>query len=46
VLLDGLHLSDPAFEEWLRDERLRLVDGGAPLGRDHAPERLALRQHV
>ena len=40
VLLDGLHLSDPAFEEWLRDERLRLVDGGAPLGRDHAPERL------
>ena len=23
VLLDGLHLTDPAFEEWLRDERLR-----------------------
>ena len=23
VLLDGLHLTDPAFEDWLRDERLR-----------------------
>ena len=22
--LDGLHISDPAFDEWLRDERLRL----------------------
>lgn len=28
VLLEGLHLSDPAFEEWLRDERQRL-DAGA-----------------
>lgn len=26
VLLDGLHVADPAFEEWLRDERLRLED--------------------
>ena len=26
VLLDGLHISDPAFEEWLRDERLRHED--------------------
>ena len=24
VLLEGLHLNDPAFDEWLRDERLRL----------------------
>jgi adenylate cyclase len=23
-LLEGLHINDPAFEEWLRDERLRL----------------------
>jgi len=30
VLLDGLHLSDPAFEEWLRDERLRHEDVAAP----------------
>ena len=29
VLLDGLHLSDPAFEEWLRDERLRHEDAAA-----------------
>lgn len=40
VLLDGLHLSDPAFEEWLRDERLRLEDGAGDLGQDHASERL------
>ena len=26
LLLDGLHLTDPAFEEWLRDERLRRED--------------------
>jgi adenylate cyclase len=26
VLLDGLHLNDPAFDDWLRDERLRLED--------------------
>jgi len=25
-LLEGLHINDPAFEEWLRDERLRLED--------------------
>jgi TolB-like protein len=30
VLLDGLHLTDPAFEEWLRDERLRHEDVAAP----------------
>lgn len=30
VLLDGLHLTDPAFEEWLRDERLRSEDTAAP----------------
>ena len=23
MLLEGLHISDPAFEEWLRDERMR-----------------------
>ncbi|MEE8153048.1 MAG: tetratricopeptide repeat protein [candidate division NC10 bacterium] len=38
VLLDGLHLADPAFEDWLRDERLRLEDGGSTLGQDHAPD--------
>ena len=26
-LLDGLHLRDPAFEDWLRDERLRCAQG-------------------
>jgi TolB-like protein/Flp pilus assembly protein TadD len=26
VLLAGLHISDPAFDEWLRDERLRHED--------------------
>jgi len=25
-LLEGLHISDPAFEEWLRDERIRAED--------------------
>jgi adenylate cyclase len=29
-LLDGLHLTDPAFEEWLRDERLRHEDAMVP----------------
>ncbi len=29
-LLVGFHLHDPAFEEWLRDERLRLEDTAAP----------------
>jgi TolB-like protein/Tfp pilus assembly protein PilF len=27
-LLAGLHIHDPAFEEWLRDERLRREDDG------------------
>ena len=40
VLLEGLHLNDPAFEEWLRDERLRLQDGGGATSQDHAPDRL------
>ncbi len=35
-LLAGFHLHDPAFEEWLRDERLRLEDtvpsGDQPTG--------------
>jgi adenylate cyclase len=26
LLLDGLHLNDPAFDEWVRDERLRLEE--------------------
>ena len=30
-LLAGFHLQDPAFEEWLRDERLRLEDTPAPV---------------
>ncbi|MDH3476588.1 MAG: winged helix-turn-helix domain-containing protein, partial [Rhodospirillales bacterium] len=29
-LLAGFHLHDPAFEDWLRDERLRLEDEAAP----------------
>ncbi len=29
-LLAGFHLHDPAFEEWLRDERLRLEDTATP----------------
>jgi TolB-like protein/Flp pilus assembly protein TadD len=29
-LLAGFHLHDPAFEEWLRDERLRLDNRAAP----------------
>jgi len=36
VLLAGLHISDPAFDEWLRDERLRLEDLAAPY--PHTPE--------
>ena len=31
-LLAGFHLHDPAFEEWLRDERLRLEEETAPGG--------------
>ena len=30
VLLSGLHISDPAFDEWLRDERLRHEGAAAP----------------
>jgi hypothetical protein len=30
LLLDGLHLTDPAFEEWLRDERLRCEEAAVP----------------
>jgi len=30
VLLDGVHLTDSAFEEWLRDERLRHEDAAVP----------------
>jgi TolB-like protein/Flp pilus assembly protein TadD len=31
-LLDGLQVNDPAFEEWLRDERLRLEGSAADTG--------------
>jgi TolB-like protein/Tfp pilus assembly protein PilF len=31
-LLDGLQVHDPAFEEWLRDERLRHEEGAVPTG--------------
>jgi len=36
-LLAGFHLHDPAFEEWLRDERLRLEDTAAPDDRPTGP---------
>ena len=36
-LLAGFHLHDPAFEDWLRDERLRLEDGPAPGGQAAPP---------
>ncbi len=36
-LLAGFHLHDPAFEEWLRDERLRLEDTAAPGDRPAGP---------
>jgi adenylate cyclase len=36
VLLAGLHISDPAFDEWLRDERLRHED--APVADAQPPE--------
>ena len=38
-LLSGFHLHDPAFEEWLRDERLRLEEETAP-GEQSAPPAL------
>jgi TolB-like protein len=36
VLLAGLNINDPAFDEWLRDERLRCGDVAAP--DTHTPE--------
>jgi TolB-like protein/Tfp pilus assembly protein PilF len=36
-LLSGFHLHDPAFEEWLRDERLRLEEEAAPGGQSTPP---------
>jgi TolB-like protein/Flp pilus assembly protein TadD len=39
VLLSGLHISDPAFDEWLRDERLRYEDAPAA---DARPPQLPL----
>ena len=36
-LLAGLQLSDPAFEEWLRDERLRLEDSAPAAEARQAP---------
>ncbi len=38
-LLAGFHLHDPAFEEWLRDERLRLEDTAAPGTQPAGPSR-------
>jgi adenylate cyclase len=39
VLLDGIHITDPAFEEWLRDERLRQEDAGSAMGGSYSPDR-------
>ncbi len=36
-LLAGFHLHDAGFEEWLRDERLRLEDTAAPDDRPDGP---------
>jgi adenylate cyclase len=36
-LLAGFHLHDPAFEDWLRDERLRLENETAPGGQSAPP---------
>ena len=36
VLLTGLHINDPAFDEWLRDERLQTAGVAAPV--THTPE--------
>ena len=36
VLLSGLHISDPAFDEWLRDERQR--HDGKAVADTHSPE--------
>ena len=39
-LLAGFHLHDPAFEEWLRDERLRSEDERFQSGSSPPPRRL------
>jgi len=36
-LLAGFHLPDPAFEDWLRDERLRHEDGLLPNASSNSP---------
>lgn len=36
-LLAGFHLHDPAFEDWLRDERLRMDDGITPMRQSVVP---------
>jgi DNA-binding SARP family transcriptional activator len=36
-LLEGLHVNDPAFDEWLRDERLR-VSGTAAITTAETPD--------
>lgn len=38
-LLAGFHLNDPAFEEWLRDERLRLEDDAPASAEVRTPEK-------
>ncbi len=38
-LLAGFHLHDPAFEEWLRDERLRIEDTAVPGNQPAEPSR-------
>jgi TolB-like protein len=38
-LLAGFHLHDPAFEDWLRDERLRLEGTAAPYSQQVGPPR-------
>ena len=35
--LEGFHVNDPAFDEWLRDERLRLEDRESPKPKQQAP---------
>jgi TolB-like protein len=34
-LLSGLHISDPAFDDWLRDERLRHEDAPVAVAQPH-----------
>ena len=36
-LLAGFHIRDPAFEEWLRDERLRLEEEATPGSQSEPP---------